>query len=70
MSVFAGFPSPGFWLSPHDCGSTWRSHRAMLAPPGPRVGERFRAAIYFHLGGLDLYPAGIRTAEAAFHPNA
>ncbi|MBK7975727.1 MAG: transposase [Deltaproteobacteria bacterium] len=26
---------------------------------GFRNRERFRDAIYFHLGGLDLYPAGI-----------
>ncbi|SFE52332.1 Transposase, partial [Nannocystis exedens] len=26
---------------------------------GFRNRDRFRAAIYFHLGGLDLYPAGI-----------
>lgn len=27
---------------------------------GYRNRERFRAAIYFHLGGLDLYPEGVR----------
>ncbi len=26
---------------------------------GYRSRERFRNAIYFHLGGLDLYPAGV-----------
>jgi transposase len=29
---------------------------------GFRNRERFRIAIYFHLGGLDLYPAGISGA--------
>ena len=38
-------------------------HRAR----GFRNRERFRAAIYFHLGGLDLYPEGIRDPEVAFH---
>jgi hypothetical protein len=28
---------------------------------GFRNKERFRNAIYFQLGGLDLYPAGIKT---------
>ena len=27
---------------------------------GFRNRERFRMAIYFHLGGLDLYPEGVR----------
>ncbi len=27
---------------------------------GYRNRERFRTMIYFHLGGLDLYPAGVR----------
>ena len=27
---------------------------------GFRNKERFRNAIYFHLGGLDLYPAGVK----------
>jgi transposase len=27
---------------------------------GFRNKARFRNAIYFHLGGLDLYPAGIK----------
>ena len=30
---------------------------------GYRSRERFRNAIYFHLGGLDLYPATLRTAH-------
>jgi len=29
---------------------------------GYRNRERFRNAIYFHLGGLDLYPATLRRA--------
>jgi hypothetical protein len=29
---------------------------------GFRNRERFRMAIYFHLGGLDLYPAGSHAA--------
>jgi len=28
--------------------------------PGFRNKERLKAAIYFHLGGLDLYPAAVR----------
>ncbi|HUV36323.1 MAG TPA: transposase, partial [Patescibacteria group bacterium] len=27
---------------------------------GYRNRDRFRRAIYFHLGGLDLYPAGVK----------
>lgn len=30
---------------------------------GYRNRDRFRAAIYFHLGGLDLYPDSLRTAS-------
>lgn len=30
---------------------------------GFRNRERFREAIFFHCGGLDLYPAGIRRAQ-------
>jgi transposase len=33
---------------------------------GLRNRRRFRAAIYFHLGGLDLYPAAL----TATHTNA
>ena len=31
---------------------------------GYRNRERFRHAIYFHLGGLDLYPATLRPTHA------
>ena len=31
---------------------------------GFRNRERFRNAIYFHLGGLDLYPAGVKSAHS------
>ena len=31
---------------------------------GFRNRARFRAAIYFHLGGLDLYPAGVTHTKA------
>ena len=33
--------------------------RLKYAARGFRNRQRFRNAIYFHLGGLDLYPAGI-----------
>jgi transposase len=36
---------------------------------GFRNRERFRNAIYFHLGGLDLYPAGLNLS-AVTHTKA
>lgn len=36
---------------------------------GFRNRERFRNAIYFHLGGLDLYPAGV-ARDHLVHPNS
>ena len=43
------------------CGYTERDLDTVFAPEarGFRNRERFRNAIYFHLGGLDLYPAGV-----------
>ncbi len=35
---------------------------------GYRNPERFKTIIMFHLGGLDLYPAGIRRSRAHEEP--
>jgi transposase len=40
--------------------------RIKRAACGFRSRDRFRNAIYFHLGGLDLYPAGV----SATHTNS
>ena len=36
---------------------------------GIRNRDRFRNAIYFHLGGLDLYPGGV-ARDYLVHPNS
>ena len=37
----------------------WLAVAAMTTARGFRNRKRFRNAIYFHLGGLDLYPARV-----------
>lgn len=46
----------------HAEGMNSKIQRIKQRACGFRNKERFRNAIYFHLGGLDLYPAGIRRA--------
>lgn len=46
----------------HAEGMNSRIQRIKQRACGFRNKERFRNAIYFHLGGLDLYPEGIRNA--------
>ncbi|TXF11861.1 transposase [Pelomicrobium methylotrophicum] len=41
-----------------------RIQRIKAQGRGFRNRERFRNAIYFHLGGLDLYPAQVRKANS------
>jgi len=36
------------------------SVNSRIRMPRIRSRERFKTAIYFHLGGLDLYPEGVR----------
>jgi len=44
-------------------GMNGKIQRLKARAYGYRNRERFRNAIYFHLGGLDLYPDSIRSAH-------
>jgi hypothetical protein len=42
---------------------SWAIRSGSSTPPAATAArDRFRTAIYFHLGGLDLYPAGFMSA--------